>query len=140
METRKIEASVAIVDDDPIYQFTAKKILQLSNLSGEIQQYLTGDDALEFIKNNRAQIEKLPDILLLDLNMPVMDGWMFLESYNKLKDTVGKEIIIYLVTSSIDPRDIAQSKSYGIVKDFISKPLDIEMVKEILSSNQKIRH
>ncbi|NJN41304.1 MAG: response regulator [Flammeovirgaceae bacterium] len=112
--------------------------MQLSNKAGEIHQYLTGDEALDAIKNNCDKFEKLPDILLLDLNMPVTDGWMFIDSYRKMKSTVCKEIAIYLVTSSIDPRDIAQSKSYSEIKGFISKPLDIELVKEILTANHTL--
>ena len=130
--------SVGIIDDDPIYQFTAKKILQLSKQAGEIQQYTSGDDALEFIRNNSDKHEKIPDILLLDLNMPVTDGWMFLDSFRKIKSTISKEIVIYLVTSSIDPRDIAQSKSYSEIKGFISKPLDIELIKEILTTSHTV--
>lgn len=127
------ELSIAIVDDDPIYQFTAKKIIQISKLAGDIQQFMSGDEALDYIVNNKNNFEKLPSLLLLDLNMPVMDGWMFLDSFHEIKSTICKEILIYIVTSSIDPRDIAHSKSYTEVKEFISKPLDIELVKQILS-------
>lgn len=132
MTTR--EASIGIIDDDPVYQFTAKKIVQLSHLAGEILQFTSGEEALSYINSNRNEYEQLPDILLLDLNMPVTDGWMFLDAYRDLKATLCKKMQIYIVTSSIDPRDIAHAKSYPEVVEFISKPLDIERIKKILAA------
>ncbi|MDZ4714797.1 MAG: response regulator [Cytophagales bacterium] len=126
--------SVAIIDDDPVYQFTTKKIIELSKLAGTVSQFNSGDEALAFIERNCNGIEALPDIVLLDLNMPVTDGWMFLEGFRKIRGSLCKEVAIYLVTSSIDPRDIALSKTYPEVKEFISKPLDMEQIREILSS------
>jgi len=126
--------SVAIIDDDPIYQFAAKRFLQLSGLAGDIKQFMSADSALEFFEANRNIKNELPDIILLDINMPVTDGWMFLDSFKQLKGTLSKEIQIHMVTSSIDSRDIARSKTYSDVKSFVSKPMEMEVIKEILSA------
>ena len=127
------EASIGIIDDDPVYQFTAKKIVELSHRAGKIHQFTSGDEALTYLSDHREGYLELPDILLLDLNMPVTDGWMFLDAYRKLKPSLCKKMLIYIVTSSIDPRDIAHAKSYPEVIEFISKPLDIDRIQGILT-------
>lgn len=130
----KTETTVAIIDDDSIYRFTATRIIQLSHLAGSIHQFVSGNEALEYISTHKNSQELLPDIVLLDLNMPVTDGWMFLDSFREIKSILCKDIMIYLVTSSIDVRDIRHSKMYPEIKGFISKPLEFEKIKEILST------
>ncbi|MBK5277531.1 MAG: response regulator, partial [Bacteroidia bacterium] len=104
-------------------------------LADAIHQFASGDAALRYITANCDIPTNLPDIILLDINMPVTDGWMFLDSYRKIKTTLSKDIVIYVVTSSIDQRDIEHSKQYHEVKGFISKPLEMERIKKMLSHN-----
>jgi CheY-like chemotaxis protein len=70
----------------------------------------------------------LPDVILLDLNMPILDGWQFLDEFVKLP--IKKEIAIFIVTSSIDPSDIEMVKKYDIVKSYIMKPITAQKLEE----------
>jgi CheY-like chemotaxis protein len=123
--------TVCIVDDDPIYIFTTKQRLQISNFCNNILIYNNGKEAFEALKALIENNNTLPDVILLDLNMPVWDGWDFLDEFQTIK--ANKKIAIYIVSSSDNPDDIARSKSYHIVNDFIIKPITIEKLDEQLS-------
>ncbi|GER60406.1 response regulator [Patiriisocius marinus] len=89
-----------------------------------------GKEALRKLKSIIDSGEDLPDLILLDLNMPIMDGWQFLDNFTQIE--VDKKIIIYIVSSSIDPVDIERSKKYGMVSNFVVKPISTDKVKEIM--------
>lgn len=122
-----------LVDDDGLFQFLAKRVIEETKLVDRIEIFSNGQEALDHLKalvNNPA---KLPDIILLDLNMPVMDGWNFLKEFSKLAPQLGRKITTYIVSSSNDPADINRSQQFDEVKDFIIKPITkqkfIEMVE-----------
>ncbi|NKI25600.1 response regulator [Arenibacter sp. 6A1] len=122
----------SIIDDDELYIFLIKKTLtkvapiQFTNVFGN------GLDAINFIKENRENQDLLPDVLLLDLNMPIMDGWEFLEAYTKLKPTICKPIAIYICSSSISPDDVIAAENHIEVTDYIVKPLSKEKINQLL--------
>jgi CheY-like chemotaxis protein len=122
--------TVCIVDDDPIYVFTTKQKLQVGKFCNNILIYNNGKEAFEALKALIENNNTLPDVILLDLNMPVWDGWDFLDEFQTIK--ANKKIAIYIVSSSDNPDDIARSKSYHIVNDFIIKPITIEKLDEEL--------
>jgi CheY-like chemotaxis protein len=124
---------VAIVDDDPIYRFTSLRSIERQQLASKILEFNSGGDALEFLKNNSGNASHLPDFILLDINMPLTDGWMFLDEFDKLKSLLPKSIVIYMVSSSIDQRDIQRAKSNALVKDYLIKPIPQEKFKEVLN-------
>ena len=132
---KKVE-SVCIIDDDLIYQFLAKEEIEYTNMVNNIMFFNNGEKALQFIKNtlNNNEIDILPDIIFLDINMPVMDGWEFLEAYAQIKPKVGKKIIIYMVSSSTDIRDLDRAKSISEVSDYIIKPVSGSQLKSIFTS------
>lgn len=103
--------NICIVDDDKIYQFTAKKIVESIGFSTKIQSFYNGEDALLYLKENLSQKENLPDIIFLDINMPVKGGWHFLDDYISIQHQIPKKIIIYMVSSSVDDYDIKKQKS-----------------------------
>lgn len=127
--------SLALVDDDEVYSFVTKKLMEDSKLVDIIKIYKNGLEAIEFLKKNSSKPEALPEIILLDLAMPVMDGWQFLEEYLLLKPRIGKKITIYLVTSSISPRDFERAKTISEVSDYIIKPVTkqnlVDMIKHL---------
>lgn len=125
-------AFVALVDDDSIFQFTATRLIQSAKLAGQIISFENGGDAIQYLKENAASADKLPDHLFLDINMPFIDGWMFLEDFVQMKSTLAKEIKIYMVSSSIDQRDMNKAKEYSEVKEFVVKPVSIETFTRIL--------
>jgi CheY-like chemotaxis protein len=118
---------ICLIDDDKIYIMVAKRIFENSNLCHEFQIFNNGEDAYLFLKNRLEKNEKFPDLILLDINMPVMDGWDFLDAIEKLTNL--PPINLFLVSSSIDPRDLEKSKTYKLVKDFILKPITKEAIE-----------
>ncbi len=121
-----------IIDDDPIHQRIAQIMITKHQLFGEFTSFLQAGDALKFLEENHNVTEALPDVILLDLNMPVVDGWKFLDEFEKFRDTLIKKIRIFIVSSSVDEKDISRSKSYTSVEGFISKPLSAEVIKKAL--------
>jgi CheY-like chemotaxis protein len=123
--------TLGIVDDDKIYTFLVRKTIEQTNLVQTIKVFENGLDAIDFLKKNAANRDTLPEIILLDLSMPIMDGWEFLEEYMLLSPELGRTITIYIISSSISPHDIAKAKSISLVTDFIIKPVSKEKLIEI---------
>jgi CheY-like chemotaxis protein len=123
--------TLGIVDDDEIYTFLIKKSIEQTNFVETIKVFHNGLDAIDFLKKNAANYDSLPEIILLDLSMPIMDGWEFLEEYILLSPKLGRKITIYIISSSISPYDIAKAKSISFVSDFIIKPVSKEKLIEI---------
>ena len=127
--------NIFLVDDDHIYQFTAKKTLESMGLSGQISTFSNGEPAIEFIPAHISEPGALPDIIFLDINMPVMDGWQFIEEFQKLKPA--KKIALYMVSSSVDESDMQRSKEYKVIDDYIIKPVGRSRFEQLLSLMQK---
>ena len=128
MATNKI---IAVVDDDPIFQVIAKKMMFICAPDWRVVEFGSGNDTIEFLKMHHDEVENIPDVMLLDINMPQFDGWMFLEEFKKIKETLKKSIKIYLTSSSIDPKDIARAKQEPDLVDYIIKPLTEDITKNI---------
>jgi CheY-like chemotaxis protein len=132
---KKID-SVCIIDDDLIYQFLVKEEIEYTNMVEKIMFFSNGDKALQFLKltldNN--DLASLPDIIFLDINMPVMDGWEFLEAYAILKPRLVKKITIYVVSSSTDNRDFDRANAINEVSDYIIKPVSGNQLEKIFMS------
>jgi len=128
--------SVCLIDDDEIYQFTMTRTLKKRNFAQEIISFPNGEKALFFFKENYSQVEILPDIIFLDINMPIMDGWQFIDQYVKLKPEIGKKIIVYMVSSSIDERDLTRAKQISEISDYIIKPVSISDLEKIFNKTQ----
>ncbi len=126
---KKIDIA-CIIDDDPIFVFGAKRIMQFADFCTAFMIFHNGEEALTNLKSIIEAGEKLPDMILLDLNMPIMDGWQFLDEFTKIKTQ--KKITIYIITSSIDPADVTRSKAYESVNNYIVKPITMETLKRLL--------
>ncbi len=131
---KKIDIA-CIIDDDPIYVFGAKKIMQYANFCNAFLIFHNGEEAITNLKSIIKAGEKLPDIILLDLNMPIMDGWQFLDEFTKIK--TDKKITIYIITSSIDPTDIERSKEYNNVNNYLVKPITLEILKNLMTQEEE---
>ncbi len=119
-----------IIDDDPIFVIVLKKLLKNMNLFLEVKNLKNGLDALTDLKNVEEHNQNFPDIIFLDLNMPVLDGWQFLEELEKLpfKDKLN----IYVISSTIDNREIMKCDNYESVRNFITKPTTSAMLNQAL--------
>jgi len=124
--------NVCIIDDDPIFVYGTKVLLNSNrNFCSNILVYENGQEALDVLQNT-LNTNEFPDVIFLDLNMPVMDGWEFLDEFCKLP-IVDANTNIYILSSSVNPLDIEKSKKYSLVKDFISKPLTDTIFSRLLS-------
>lgn len=124
--------NICIVDDDDIYQFTVVKTLELLEFEKNILSFSDGEEALAFLVNNLNKNQKLPDVIFLDINMPIMDGFQFMEEYGKIKSQLGKKTVIYMVSSSVDPVDIERAKRISDVSDYIIKPIEPGKLKSVM--------
>lgn len=120
---------VFIIDDDPIHQRIAQIMIEKHKIYDEFKSYTEAGKAVEFLQQNLKNVEVLPDVILLDLNMPVVDGWDFLEKFDTFRAELAKTIKIYIVSSSVDEKDILRSQSYSYVYGFISKPLSPDIIR-----------
>ncbi len=123
---------IALVDDDKIFQLTASKTIKAANLTDKVLQFENGEEALDFLKHHADDSENLPDFIFLDINMPYVDGWMFLEDYAGLKTNLSKTISIFMVSSSIDPRDMDRARRNTDVREYVIKPVTREKFIELL--------
>lgn len=128
---RRIEI-IYVVDDDDIYQFAVKRKILKRKLSAEVNTFKNGKDAILFLDQVIKAGEPLPDMILLDLNMPIMDGWDFLERYAQIQPRLKKKILLYVISSSIQASDIERAKSISEVTDYIIKPIDDKQLDHIL--------
>lgn len=130
-----IQHTVCLIDDDKIYQFTAKKMLEATGMAKHIQSFYDGSEALAFFSGeNSKEAANLPDVIFLDINMPVMNGWEFLEEYEKLCNSLPKNMRLYVVSSSVDDADIRRSRQFSSVTDYIVKPITRLRYQELLEA------
>src|SRR5438067_5958065 len=101
--------TICIIDDDMVYQITTKKVLEKINNTKKIIVFSNGKEAFEYFSKVVSDEDALPDIILLDVNMPYMNAWQFLEEYKKLKPLLIKQITIYIISSSVSDIDIQKA-------------------------------
>jgi CheY-like chemotaxis protein len=124
--------NIFIIDDDEIFIFLTKKMIKSTDLLVQIKTFADGEEAIDYMKIIANNKELLPDIILLDLNMPILDGWGFLEEFELLEYKIEKSISIYISSSSISPFDVERAKSNSLVSDFLIKPYGENKIKEIV--------
>ncbi|MEN9298079.1 MAG: hypothetical protein RLZZ429_392 [Bacteroidota bacterium] len=124
---------ILLVDDDDVTNFLSREMLRIYMPSPQIDAVLNGHEAIEYLQSRADSPDQLPDIILLDINMPVMDGWEFLAEFDKLKRPGFEKIHIIMFTSSVYYEDIDKARTYATVKDIFSKPLDERKIKDIIA-------
>ncbi len=128
MEQDKI---VWLIDDQEMANFLTTHTLRINKFTSSIRSFTSAKDAIAELK--ACTYTKLfPDFIFLDLDMPGIDGWTFLEVYRKFPGEIKERCTLYILSSSIDEEDINKSKLYEEVRDFLNKPLDkidLEVIK-----------
>ncbi|ABZ95350.1 Receiver protein of a two-component response regulator [Leptospira biflexa serovar Patoc strain 'Patoc 1 (Ames)'] len=127
---------ICIIDDDKIYQFTTKKIIANAGITVEVLIFSDAENALSFFQEESDNVSQLPDIVFLDINMPFMDGWQFLEAVEPLLSKFPKPIRIYLVSSSVDDADTERAAKIPYVSGYIFKPFTKEKLLDSLAHLQ----
>ena len=118
--------TIFVVDDDLVYHFIIKKLFTKCNINVKTKYFFNGLEAIDELKE-KAEFENVPDLILLDINMPVYDGWQFLDEFKEFKSNLSKNIEVYLVSSSNDISDLNKSKMYqDEVKKYYYKPMTQE--------------
>jgi CheY-like chemotaxis protein len=121
--------NLLVIDDDDINIFIIKKIVEKTGYEAQMVAKTNGQLAIDYLKELIDTQQPLPHLILIDINMPVLNGWEFLESYEKLGIT--ENVDMYMLSSSVYENDIEKAKTYKTVKGFISKPLSIERLIEL---------
>ena len=125
--------SSCIIDDDDIFIYGTKKIMKKIDFCDEILVFNNGQEAMDGLKQLAAENKKLPSVIFLDINMPIMDGWEFLEDFIKIPNNNREHVTIYIISSSIDPMDIQKVQMYGLVNNYILKPIRIVDLEKVLN-------
>ena len=125
---------ILLVDDDSINNFIVINKLNNIGLVENIVSAENGQEAIDYLHKCIIEEANIPELIFLDINMPIMDGWGFLDAFEKIEKIYQHKTSIYMVSSSVYNEDIEKSKHYTSIKMFISKPLSKETLKEIILS------
>lgn len=129
---RKIKMS-CIIDDDPIFVFGTKKVMKEVDFCKDVIVYHNGQEAIEGLKNMVALGRELPSLIFLDLNMPIMDGWDFLDDFLTIPNNNRSQVHVYVISSSIDANDFIRARNYEVVNNYILKPITPEDIISVLN-------
>jgi response regulator RpfG family c-di-GMP phosphodiesterase len=124
-----------MIDDNPLEHVIVDKMLNRYTYHLETLHSLDARLVLKLLEENKRNAVELPDFILLDLNMPHFNGWMFLESFSALESVLIKHIDIYILTSSVNKNDINRSNKYSCVKSYIIKPITMAIIQNIFSNH-----
>jgi two-component system, chemotaxis family, chemotaxis protein CheY len=117
-----------IVDDDAVHNLICSMTIKRTVTGSEVKSFVSPEEGLAFIKENYLH-DFNPAILLLDINMPTLNAWEFLDEYERLDESIKKSLVIYVLSSSVDQRDIDRAGGNEYVKGFFSKPLSFERIQ-----------
>lgn len=123
---------VFLIDDDEINNFICVNILKKISFAEDVQAFESATDALEAIQAlDINDASAFPEVIFLDINMPIMNGWDFLKEFSKIKSNLPIDISLFMLSSSIYQADVEKSREYEEVVDFVTKPLNESVLNEI---------
>ncbi|MGC4231405.1 MAG: response regulator [Niabella sp.] len=130
------QKNILVVDDDPVFKLIARKLFERS---GDMFNVAFAENGLDALQQLQKRIESndapMPDIILLDIEMPIMNGWAFMDEFIKLPEEKTKGINVYTVSSSIAQEDKNKTASYSQIKAYITKPLTLDIIKQIAEAS-----
>src|SRR5690349_10582707 len=114
-----------IIDDDPMSSFYIKRLAELGELAHIITIYNGATGAIDYMLHHKNSVEHLPDVILLDIYMPEIDGWEFLAQFKEIECQLQKKAQIYIISSSNHPKDLTKADSFPQVKAYFQKPVTL---------------
>lgn len=123
---------VLLIDDDAISNFLSKSMIEKSGVFEKVEVFNSAVKALDYLKKQETEKEDFPEVILLDVMMPVMDGFAFLDELIRFESDSSKKVKVCMLTSSLDPKDKQQADSYPQVIDFMSKPINQEKIRKFV--------
>lgn len=129
-----IGKTIWVIDDDPIYQIIMKKIILKSGIFSTTQSFTNGREAIDSLKKNITGNQNFPDIILLDIEMPVLDGWGFIDEISRLKPKINTVLNIYISSSSIAIDDRERAKNSPDILGYMCKPISLDDLIKIAST------
>ena len=119
--------AVMLIDDNEIDNLINQKMIEAASIAEHIYIHTGARSAIEFLRNleklDKETKNVMPEVIFLDIDMPLMDGFQFLDEFEKLSEETKKKCKVVMLTSSINPQDVNKSKRYSYVKKYINKPL-----------------
>ncbi|ESU26213.1 hypothetical protein FLJC2902T_26930 [Flavobacterium limnosediminis JC2902] len=120
-----------VIDDEPLNNFICKHQIARVFPDANVITFTEPETGLKYITNNLSEPFSGKTILFLDINMPTMSGWEFMAEFEKTSTVSKQQLVIYILSSSVNPEDLANSQANPNIKDFIEKPLTIEVLESL---------
>lgn len=127
---------VLLIDDSEIDNYINKAIISKSTRITDVVVKTSGVKALDYLKEIEEKLDEFPDIIFLDIRMPEMDGYEFIENYKGLPQENKDKCRIFMLSSSINPKDLERSESYNEIEKHLSKPLAHHNIEELLKNRE----
>lgn len=130
---REFLDEIWLVDDDDIFRTCAKIVLKEEGFVGPIKEFQSARNTITYLTQAQNEYLEKPSVILLDINMPEMNAWQFLDRYKEFTEEFRRQINIFILTSSIDPRDMQRSLNFKEVMGYLAKPLteaEVELIKD----------
>jgi CheY-like chemotaxis protein len=127
------ELNIILVDDNEIDIVVNTKLLKLANISEEVTSFMSARDLIDHLNESKDKLIGLSNVLLLDIQMPEVDGFQCLEMFDKLDDRLKSSFKVFMLSSSIDRNDIEKAESDRNIIKVLEKPLDVYLLKRLIS-------
>jgi CheY-like chemotaxis protein len=124
---------LCVIDDDPVFTFLLAKMIEKFEDLAKSVFFENGQEAIDYLRTHATEEEALPDLILLDINMPILDGWQFIEAYADLEPSLSKPITIYMISSSREMEDQERALATGYISEYIQKPVYANELQEIIT-------
>ncbi|ELR70437.1 response regulator [Fulvivirga sp. 29W222] len=124
-----------LVDDNDTDNFISKRIIEITKFANRVEVKNSGKSALDYLRENQDNVENLPNLIFLDINMPIVDGFVFLYEFEKFNDLIKDKCKVIILSSSDNKRDIDKIVNNNHVIKFITKPLTETALEEVKINN-----